>query len=217
MQVQEAERPQIALPAAASPAISHPRARRRSITRELVKQWADRRAWATDWDHPIRIAIKSLLLTLIAAAGILLAGYSGVLPLLPAEPPHLELTSTTRHASVTSWTYCWLRPGAGGCADDAPAHGQAALFDARPGKAIVLQFSYPAPTACTATSTNDSAPLTIAADRADSMAPSYLLLAPTTPGTYDVSIACEWNPHRALRWLRGFGNATYLLTLRVAA
>jgi hypothetical protein len=220
MRVQEAERPQIALPAAAAPSISHPRARRLPIAREAVLAWADRRAWATDWDHPIRVAIKGLLLTVIVALGSLLAGYAGVLPLLPATPPRLEVTSAALHARVTSWTYCWLRPGAGGCVDDQPATGQApAQIAARPAQAIALRFSYPSPTACTATgaaSATSGVPLTVAPDREGGLAPGYLLLAPTAPGTYDVSIVCGWNPHRALRWLRGFGNATYLLKLKVA-
>jgi hypothetical protein len=45
----------------------------------------------------------------------------------------------------------------------------------------------------------------------------YALLAPAAPGTYTVSVSCDWNPHRSLRWLRGFGHATYALALRVAA
>ena len=61
------------------------------------------------------------------------------------------------------------------------------------------------------------APLAISHERPDAVIGGYALLSPKASGTYDVSIFCEWNPHRSLRWLRGFGHATYALTLRVPA
>jgi hypothetical protein len=221
--VQDAEPANLALPVAAAPSLSNPRAARLAPARAVAARQAVRRGWATAWDYPIRVAIKGALLVTVVALGIALAGYAGVLPLLPATPPRLDVAGATPSAHVVSWSYCWLSPGAGGCTDDTPGAGQtpAAPVSARPGQALALQFGYPAPTACAATGAASpagaSVALKITPGQRGGLASGYVLLAPATPGTYAVSVACDWNPHRSLRWLRGFGHATYALALRVVA
>ncbi len=222
MEVQEAERPQLALPAVAAPSRSHPQAQPRAAARSVVARWADRRAWAAHWDDPLRVAIKGLLLTCIVALGIVLAGYAGVLRLLPDTPPRLEVVSAAQHARVTPWTYCWLSSGAGGCTDGTPGTGQTprAPIAIAPGQTVELRFGYPTPTTCVATGAVAPAagmPLKLLPLRPDALSTGFALVSPPAPGTYDVSVSCDWNPHRSLRWLRGFGHATYALTLRVAA
>jgi hypothetical protein len=226
MQVQEAKRANLSLPVTAAPSISNPRAERRATTRDAVARRAGPRGLAAGWDHPIYIAIKSLLLVVIAAVAVVLAGYSGVLPLLPATPPRMQMTGTAAHARVAPWSYCWLSPGAGTCIDGASgdSQSQAAPIAAQPGMAVAIQFSYPAPTSCTATGASaaggafaSGAALNLAPDHPDELNTAYTLRAPAAPGTYSISIICDWNPHRSLRWLRGFGHATYTLALLVAA
>ncbi|HEV2238757.1 MAG TPA: hypothetical protein VGR57_19015 [Ktedonobacterales bacterium] len=222
--VQDAEPAHLALPVAAAPSLSNPRAERRASAREVVARQRQRRDWATGWDYPIRVAIKGTLLVAIAALGIVLAGYAGVLPLLPTTPPAMDVAGATQRAHVVPSSSCWLSPGAGGCTDGTPDAGltPAAPITARPGRALTLHFGYPAPTACAATGAASATPdvgaaLKITPSQPGALMSGYTLLAPATPGTYAVSVVCEWNPHRSLRWLRGFGNATYALALRVVA
>jgi hypothetical protein len=221
MEVQEAERQQLPLPVVAAPALSHPRARKRASANTAVTTWAAGRLRIVRWDHPLRVAIKGLLLIAILTLGIVLAGYAGVLPLLPAAPPRMHVTGSTRAGSIAPWAYCWLSPGAGGCTDgdSSVAQTASAPLISAPGRALTVGFSYPAPTSCAATGTtapSGTVPLKLAPDRSDAMNPGYRLLAPAPVGTYDVTITCEWNPHRSLRWLRGFGHASYLFTLKVS-
>lgn len=226
MQVQEAKRANLSLPVTAAPSISNPRAERPATARDAVARRAGPRGLAAGWDHPIHIAIKSLLLVVIAAVAVVLAGYSGVLPLLPATPPRMQVTGTATRAQVAPWSYCWLSPGAGTCFDGASgdSQSQATSIVARPGMAVAVQFSYPAPTSCTATGASAAggafaggATLNLTPDHPDELNTAFTLRAPAAPGTYNVSVLCDWNPHRSLRWLRGFGHATYTLALRVAA
>jgi hypothetical protein len=221
MEVQEAERRQLPLPVVAAPARSHPRARRLASAGAAVAPTAQGRPRIAGWDYPVRVATKGLLLTAILALGIVLAGYAGVLPLLPAAPPRMVVTGGALHASIAPAAYCWLSPGAGGCTDGGASAGQtpSAPLVAGPSQAIAVRFSYPAPTTCTASGSNAasvSVSLKVAPEQTNAMNSGFRLLSPAAAGTYAITIACDWNPHRSLRWLRGFGHASYPFTLKVA-
>jgi hypothetical protein len=201
----------------------------RTVARGMVRGWVTLSTALRQWDRPLASAIKGLALVVLLCAAVVLAAYAGILPMLPSTPPALQVIGATKGARVPAFAYCWLTPGSSACVDpgaDVQAVETVPTVTMSTGATAQLRFSYPAPSACRATTleslsgqgaATSSFALRTLAGGAGLPSATFRLTAPTTPGTYHVTIACAWNPHRSLRWLQGMGQASYALAVRVGA
>lgn len=178
------------------------------------------------WWHLALRAIKGLFLMAELCAILVLATYAGVLHVLPPNPPPLHVLASGHEVVARQNAYCWFTPGHGLCADSST---NGTLVTALPlvtvpsGASLRLTVAYPAPTQCVATTDSTSAlgkPLTQALSSSSSQTLSsvtYHFGITLRPGTYHVTIACQWVPLRTMRWLQGLGDSSYDIALRVVA
>lgn len=157
---------------------------------------------------------------------LFLAGYTGLFQMLPHNPPPLHVLAPGNEVTAHQSAYCWLTPGRAVCADSTPQDTSLAalpVVTAPRGGHLRLTMAYPAPTRCDATAsatTGSSKPLNQALTSTSARpltAVTYQLGIALQPGTYRVTIACQWTPSSAMRWLRGLGDSTYDIALRVVA
>jgi hypothetical protein len=188
-------------------------------------QWSPSRRGGVTFTHTLFRTIKGLMLTLELAVALLLAGYSGLLTLLPATPPTAHVRSASAAITARPDFYCWLTPGRGTCTDNTMgSSSRVPAMTAARGSTIEVSVASPAPTSCVATATNpddDAAPpvpLRAVPDRAAAAAPtgvSYRVAISLSPGQYLLMLTCAWNGRPDFRWLDGQGAATYSVALQV--
>jgi hypothetical protein len=181
------------------------------------------------WWHLALRAIKGLFLTAELCAILVLATYAGLLRVLPPNPPALHVLAPGHEVVARQNAYCWFTPGRGLCADSSTS---GTLSPAPPlvtvprGASLRLTVAYPAPTQCVATTDSTSAPgkpVTQALSSSSSSSSqslssiTYHFGVTLRPGTYHVTIACQWVPLRTMRWLQGLGDSSYDIALRVVA
>jgi hypothetical protein len=177
-----------------------------------------RRWWRIAWR-----VVKTLLLTAELGAILVLASYAGLIKVLPALPPRLSVAATGHTVVARAGSYCWFTPGRATCYDASnavvPPQKLPHVTLAR-GDSLSLTFAYPAPTRCAATaaaSTDSTASLsslgTLGRATGSSSLASSRLPVTLAPGTYVVSITCNWAPRSTMRWLQGQGSSAYLLAV----
>jgi hypothetical protein len=188
-------------------------------------QWSPSRNGGVNVTHVLFRSIKGLVLTLELAMALVLAGYSGLLTLLPAAPPAAHMRSASAAITARPDFYCWLTPGRGTCTDNttgASAHVPA--MTAAGGSNIEVSVASPAPTSCAATAANpadDAAPpvplraVPGRAAAAASAGPSYRVAISLSPGQYLLTLTCAWDGRPDFRWLDGQGAASYSVALQV--
>lgn len=178
------------------------------------------------WWHLALRAIKGLFLVAEFCAILMLAAYAGMFQTLPLNPPALHVFGPGHEVVARQDAYCWLTPGRAVCADSTSQDGSITalpLVTAPKGDTLRLTMAYPAPTHCTATTdaaSGSGKPLTqgLASTPARALTSvTYRLDVAVQPGTYRVTIACQWAPRSTMRWLRGLGDSTYDIALRVVA
>jgi hypothetical protein len=176
------------------------------------------------WWHLALRALKGLFLLAELCAVLFLTAYAGLFQMLPRNPPPLHVLAPGYEVTAHQSAYCWLTPGRAVCADAAPEDPPLTALPAittPSGAMLRLTMAYPAPTRCTSTAnatSGASKPLAQALASTPTRplsAVTYRLGIALQPGTYRVTIACQWTPNSAMRWLRGLGDSTYDIALHV--
>ena len=178
---------------------------------------ARRRTWRV-----LAECLKGMVILLEVAALVFLAYYSGSITLLPRVPPAAHFSAGSGSVTAPALAYCWLTPGRSQCLDGLGSGEQAGAkvvssLTVTRGQDVRVAFSYPAPAACSATATltgTEQAPRPLDALMSVGNAALRLPVA-LDPGTYALTLACQWNAREDLRWLDGQGSATYEVRVTV--